>query len=69
MPLPTMGQFEILPSGHDRALDALDALQEARGRAEKLLERIDQFTIATAFGGELVSAVKLVSSDAIPSPI
>jgi type I restriction enzyme S subunit len=54
IPLPPIGQLEAILGRVDRALDAIDALQAEAGRAQKLLNRIDQSTLAKAFHGELV---------------
>jgi type I restriction enzyme, S subunit len=61
IPLPPVEQLEALLGRVDRALDAIDALQGDAGRAQKLLDRLDQATLAKAFRGELVS------SESIPS--
>ena len=53
IPLPPMGQLEALLGRVDRALDAIDALQGEAGRAQKLLDRLDQSTLDKAFRGEL----------------
>jgi type I restriction enzyme S subunit len=55
IPLPPIDQLETLLGRVDRALNAIDALQGEAGRAQKLLDRLDQSTLAKAFRGDLVS--------------
>lgn len=55
IPLPPMGELEPLLARVDRALDAIDVLQGEAGRAQKLLERLEQSTLDKAFRGELMT--------------
>jgi type I restriction enzyme S subunit len=54
IPLPPLSQLATLLGRIDRALHAIDALQVEAGRAQKLLDRLDQSTLDKAFRGELV---------------
>jgi type I restriction enzyme S subunit len=54
IPLPPADQLERLLGRVDRALDGSDALQGEAERALKLLDRLEQATLAKAFRGELV---------------
>jgi type I restriction enzyme S subunit len=62
IPMPPNDRLDALIGRVDRALNAIDALQEEAARAQKLLDRLDQATLAKAFRGELVLPQPLVEA-------